>query len=99
MSKDSITALQPAGLALFADAETFLVDLSEDAESMITGGANSISNSGVSLAVRRRRRQLAIRRRRLLLARRRRQLLLRRRRIILARRRAAAGSSNSLSLT
>lgn len=98
MSKDSITELQPAGLALFADAETFLVDLSEDAESMITGGANSISNSGVSLAVRRRR-QLAIRRRRLLLARRRRQLLLRRRRIILARRRAAAGSSNSSSLT
>lgn len=95
MFKDRISEVQPAGLALFTDAETFLVDLSEDDESMITGGANSVSNSGLSLA-QRRRRQLALRRRRLLAARRRRQLLARRRRLLAARRRRAA-AANSVS--
>lgn len=100
MTQNLTSKLKPAGLDLFTDAETFLVDLSEDAESMITGGANSVSNSVISPAVRRRQQLLALRRRRLLLARRRRQrLLARRRQLLLARRRAAAAAANSVSRT
>lgn len=91
MKQNSLTQSHSAGLALFADAETFLTDLSENDESMITGGANSVSNSGLTPA--RRRRLLLARRRQLLLARRRQLLLARRRRqLLLARRRAAANS-------
>lgn len=85
MPEIHIPGLNPTGLALFTDAETFLTDLSENDESMITGGANSVSNSGLSPAGRRRR----------ILARRRQRRLARRRRI-LARRR---GGSNSNSTT
>lgn len=85
MFKNRISEMQPAGLALFTDAETFLVDLSEDDESMITGGANSVSNNRLSLAQRRRRRQLAIRRQRLLAARRQRRQPAPRRRVAVRR--------------
>lgn len=56
----------PTGLALFTDAETFLTDLSEDHESMISGGGSSISRSDLVRRRRqRRRRRIRIRRRRI----------------------------------
>lgn len=77
MPNYSMNDLHPAGAALFFDTESFLKDLSEEDESMLTGGranSNSISRSGRVARIRRIR---IIRRRRLQT---RRRLLLRRRR-------------------
>lgn len=58
MPNNLMSDLNPAGLELFSDSETFLRDLSEADEAVVTGGKRSNSNS------RRRRRRRPVRRRR-----------------------------------
>ena len=58
MNDRSISDARPAGLGLLNTSESFLKDLSEMDEALITGGARSNSNSGG------RRRRRPVRRRR-----------------------------------
>jgi hypothetical protein len=60
MDTNSISDIRPTGLALFSNSESFLTDLTEEDESLITGGDRSDSDSGP----RRRRRRPARRPRR-----------------------------------
>jgi hypothetical protein len=46
MDTNSISDIRPTGLALFSSSESFLTDLTEEDESLITGGDRSNSNSG-----------------------------------------------------
>ncbi|MBE9100339.1 hypothetical protein [Vacuolonema iberomarrocanum] len=57
MPEVQTSELNPTGLALFTDAETFLTDLSEEHESMISGGGTSISRSDLVRRRRQRRRR------------------------------------------
>lgn len=58
MMRNQITDLSPIGLALFSDLDSFMNDLSEDNEAMITGGRRSgVSRSTNSRTRRRRRRR------------------------------------------
>ena len=81
MPEVQTSELNPTGLALFTDAETFLTDLSEEHESMISGGGtSSISRSDLVRRRRqRRRRRVRIRRIRIRIRIRRRRIRRRRR--------------------
>lgn len=60
MNKFLIQDSDPAGLALFSGAETFLRDLSEEEEAIISGGKRSNSNSRRRPRRRRRRRARSV---------------------------------------